>query len=96
MRIVKLLVAGAAIGMIAAAFRDWETGGWLQPAGLTTEPEVDEEEPVLGYDGMDQETLIDWLSEAELDPDTLERVRLYELAHRNRGPVLAAVDDLIG
>lgn len=94
---LKLMMAGAAIGAIALSFRDFRNGGWLAPA-LPGRAPVDldtETEPVLGYDGMDQETLIDWLAEANLDPATLSRIRNYEQANRNREPVLAATEDLM-
>ena len=55
-----------------------------------------EEEPVLGYDGMDRDTLIGWLREAELEPGVLRDVQRYERAHLRRQPVLDALDDLLG
>lgn len=95
MNLIKLLLGGMAIAAIAAAFRDFQTGGWLGPA-LPRGPEVDTyEEPVLGYDGMDQETAIDWLGDARLDRTTLQRIRAYEQANRNRAPVVAALEDMI-
>lgn len=97
MNALKLMVAGAAVGAIALSFRDFRNGGWLAPAlpggsGIDVDTET---EPVLGYDGMDQETLIDWLAEADLDAETLSRIRNYEQANRNREPVLAATEDLM-
>ena len=53
------------------------------------------EEPVLGYDGMDRDTLIDWLSEADLDHESLTRIREYETANRGRESVLEAVANLL-
>ncbi len=89
----RLLIAAAAAGLILAAFRDFENGGWLTPG---QSPMLqDETEPVLGYDGMDQETIIEWLAEADLDVATLERMQRYESSHRERGPVLSAIDDLL-
>lgn len=95
MNLLKLLVGGAAVAAIAASFRDFRNGGWLSPALPPAPPTDMEVEPVLGYDGMDQETLIDWLTDADLDRDTLARVRAYERVHRNREPVLAATEDLM-
>jgi hypothetical protein len=98
MNTLKLLLAGAAAGVILAAFRDFENAAWLAPS-LPNAPApapADEHEPVLGYDGMDVDTLMDWLPEAQLDRSTLRRIRAYESAHRARRPVLSAVDDLIG
>lgn len=98
MRTLKWLVAGAAVAVIAAAFRDFERGGWLSPATPVRQRLAGEEqeEPVLGYDGMDQETLIDWLSEADLDEDTLLDIADYESRNRSRQPVISAVEDLLG
>lgn len=95
MYLIKLLVGGAAVAAIAAAFRDFRNGVWLSPAVPSAPPPDLEVEPVLGYDGMDQETLIDWLTDADLDRETLARVRAYERMHRNREPVLAAAEDMM-
>ena len=108
MNTFKLLVGAAAAGAIALAFRDFEGGGWLQPAlpgggrwpggGDLLLEEDDEdllEEPVLGYDGMDRDTLIDWLDDADLDEAALLRIRRYEAATQDREPVLDKVDDLL-
>lgn len=96
MNLFKLLVAGAAIGVILSAFRDFEQQSWLSPAGLRTAggDELDEE-PVLGYDGMDVDTLLDWLEQAGLDRSRLEAMRAYEQAGQGREAVLRAIDDLI-
>lgn len=107
MNTFKLLVGAAAAGAIALAFRDFESGGWLQPAlpgggwaarDLLLEEDEDEElleEPVLGYDGMDRDTLVEWLDDADLDEAALLRIRRYEAATQDREPVLDKVDDLL-
>jgi hypothetical protein len=107
MNTFKLLVGAAAVGAIALAFRDFESGGWLQPAlpgggwddagDLLLEEDEEDllEEPILGYDGMDRDTLVDWLDDADLDEATLLRVRRYEVATANREPVLDRIDDLL-
>lgn len=97
MKRTHLLLAGFVLGIIAVAFRDFERGEWLSPPlpGRTDAPEEDEE-PVLGYDGMDQETILDWLDEAGLDAETIERIIGYEEANLRREPVLAALGDLLG
>lgn len=94
MNLIKMLVGGAAVAAIVAAFRDFENRAWLEPA-LPRSPGDTITEPILGYDGMDQETVIDWLGDADLDRATLTRIRSYERANRNREPVLAAVEDLL-
>jgi hypothetical protein len=106
MRFLKVLVGAAAVGAIALAFRDFANERWLQPAlpggergeggedGLLDEAEATEE-PVLGYDGMDRDTLVAWLDDADLDEATLLRIRRYEHATQNREPVLDKVDDLL-
>jgi hypothetical protein len=99
MRFLKLLVGALAVGAIAVAFRDLRTGRWLKPQLPGEEEEeaaAEREEPVLGYDGMDRDTLVDWLRDAALDEETLVRIRRYEAANQNREPVLAAVADLLG
>ncbi|HEU0055491.1 MAG TPA: hypothetical protein VFQ39_20025, partial [Longimicrobium sp.] len=103
MRLLKVLLGVAAVGAIAAAFRDWDRGGWLRPAlpgadddgALDLYEEEEDEEPVLGYDGMDRDTLVAWLDDANLDEETLLRIRRYEEEHEGREPVLSAVDDLL-
>lgn len=96
MNLLKMLVAGAAAGVILVAFRDFENQRWMLPTTRGDEGLLDdEEEPVLGYDGMDQETLIDWLGNAGLDRSSLLRARRYETANRRREPVLAAIGDLL-
>jgi hypothetical protein len=103
---LKALLAGAAVGVILIAFRDFENERWLAPAGAgggagtegaagTEEEEEVEEEPLLGYDGMDEETLILWLSDARLDRRTLTRIRRYEEENLAREAVLEAVDGLL-
>ena len=93
MNLLKLLVAGAAIGVIVIAFRDADQGRWIAPPLRLTggEEDLDETEPILGYDGMDVDTLIDWLDSAAPDRATLERMRDYEAAHLAREGVLSAI-----
>jgi hypothetical protein len=99
-RLLKVMLGVAAVGVVAIAFRDSARGRWLRPAlpGGDDDGDVliaDGEEPVLGYDGMDRDTLLDWLSDADLDRDTLLRIRAYETANMGRDAVLDAVDDLL-
>jgi hypothetical protein len=89
------------------ALRDYRNGGWLRPAvpggyrlddgDLLLEDDDEElmEEPVLGYDGMDRDTLVDWLDDADLDESALLRIRRYEESAANRDPVLDKIDDLL-
>ena len=96
MNLLKLLVAGAAIGVIAIAFRDSDEGRWIAPPLRLRgegEEDQDEAEPVLGYDGMDVDTLIGWMDGAAPDRVTLERMRAYEAAHLAREGVLTAIAD---
>jgi hypothetical protein len=96
MKILKLLLGGAAAAVILQAFRDETTGGWLPPGGPTAPRFPEDEEPVLGYDGMDRDTVIDWLRDAKLDQETLFRVHEYEATHQRREAVLGAISDLMG
>jgi hypothetical protein len=80
----------------------WDTGqgaGGAATAGEEEYGEEDfipgEEEPVLGYDGMDRDTLNGWLRSADLDADTLRAIRTYEASHLARQPVLDTVDELL-
>ena len=96
MKTLKLLLAGLVVGVAIVALRDRDGASLLAPAGRRSGPaEADGEEPVLGYDGMDQETLLDWLSSASLDRETLERIHAYEQATRGREEVLLAVGDMV-
>lgn len=103
MKLLKTLLAGAALGTIVIAFRDLRQGTWLRPALAgnsgpthpTDQAEDEDTEPVLGYDGMDRDTLMMWLRDAELDGDTLRRMRRYEAAHQARQPVLDTIRDLL-
>jgi hypothetical protein len=105
MRLGRILLGAAAITAIVFAFRDVRGGRWLLPAlpGHDEDEELDElldeeeladdEEPVLGYDGMDRDTVVEWLHEATLDEATLMRMERYERTHHNREAVLDAITD---
>ena len=107
MRMLKVLLGLAAVGAVALAFRDFERGQWLRPAlpgggrdrdwggGGGADYGDDDEEPVLGYDGMDRDTLLDWLEDADLDEAALRRIERYERANLDRQPVLDAVANLL-
>lgn len=96
MNLLKTLLAAAAMATIVLTFRDWERGEWLFPGGPEEMDEDEETEPVLGYDGMDRDTLITWLREARLDNDVLERVQRYERRNERRAVVLETVEELLG
>ncbi len=99
MNLLRLLLGGAAVATILVAFRDFQNDTWL-PAGGRGGPSipegVEDEEPILGYDGMDRDTLIQWIRDARLDEDTLIRIHEYEAAHQARERVLQAVAELLG
>lgn len=92
MKLLRLLAAGIAVGVIVIAFRDVEQGS---VAGTRRRGEEDqgEAEPFLGYDGMDVDTLLDWLEQSAPDAAMLVRMREYETAHLGRDAVLRAVED---
>lgn len=96
MKTLKWLLAGIVIGAICLAFRDLKTGEWLRPPIPDRHLSPDPEEPVLGYDGMDQETLIDWLFTAQLDGESIERIRRFEEVNLGRERVLEVLDELPG
>jgi hypothetical protein len=98
---LKVLIGVAAVGVVAAAFRDTTRRRWLRPAVPFGEDDEGGDfmpggqEPVLGYDGMDRDTLLDWLRDADLDRGTLLRIQAYESANLARGPILDAVEDML-
>jgi hypothetical protein len=92
MRIPKLVVAGALLGATVGLLRVYLrhlSEAPLQAGGTAI---LDEHEPVLGYDGMDVDTLLTWLADAGLDRETLSRMRDYEAQHLGREAVLAELD----
>ncbi|HEX2093511.1 MAG TPA: hypothetical protein VHG28_13985 [Longimicrobiaceae bacterium] len=98
MNILKLLLGGAAVATILVAFRDFDSGGWLLPGGEPGEGPAgvaEDEEPVLGYDGMDRDAVIDWLREARPNEDTLLRIHEYEVTHKGRALVLETISDML-
>ncbi len=96
MKTLKWLLAGTLVGVIAVAFRDFEHGTWLKPQLFGGDEPIGPEEPILGYDGMDQETLLDWLSSADLQPDDLEHMLAYEENNLDRAPVIELIEELLG
>jgi hypothetical protein len=80
--------AGLAVGVLGGLLRRFRPQAAEEGDTFT--------EPVLGYDGMDQETVIDWLERAGLDGETLRTVEIYERANRRREPVLETLQDLLG
>jgi hypothetical protein len=97
MKALRLLAGVVAVGAAVAVLRELAARGVLPGRRAAEEalPEAGGEEPVLGYDGMDRDTLIDWLSDADLDRETLLRIRGYEEANRGREPVLETVATLL-
>ena len=96
MKTLKILLAGTLIGIVVVAFRDFERGIWLKPELAGGHEPIGSEEPVLGYDGMDQETLLDWLASADMDPDALEHMLVYEEANLHRTPIIDLIGELLG
>ena len=94
MRALRLLVGLGLVGGAVVALRQVIARAGAAPARPGA-VEPGGEEPVLGYDGMDRDTLIDWLSDADLDREALLRVRAYEEANRARESVLEAVAALL-
>jgi hypothetical protein len=97
MNVFKLLAAGAALGVILTTFRD-ERGEWIVPGGDLLRPRgaTDDDgdaEPVLGYDGMDDGAVLEWLDRSDTDRRTLLNMIRYEAGHRGRQEVLAAIVD---
>ncbi|MBW3628998.1 MAG: hypothetical protein KY464_06835 [Gemmatimonadetes bacterium] len=97
MKLLKLLAVGAAVGVIVIAFRDLDQGRStaraLPGGGSLDDDDVDETEPMLGYDGMDVGALLDWFDQTAPDRALLERIRRYEMTHLAREAVLGALDD---
>lgn len=82
--------ANAEIGGEAAASR--RHAGL--PPRLQREPEhragepTPGREPVLGYDGMDLDTVLAWIEEADPGPEQLFTLLEYERTHRDREAVV--------
>ncbi|HET9983934.1 MAG TPA: hypothetical protein VFQ38_10120 [Longimicrobiales bacterium] len=86
---------GAEAGGEAAASR--------RPAGLPPELEARPEhqsgvptpgaEPILGYDGMATDDLVEWIYDADPDPATLRAIYEYERENERREAVLDEVED---
>lgn len=84
------LLAGVVYGLARR-----EDAGRRRRTALRTQTE-DQQEPILGYDGMDQETLLEWLDDAELDGDQIEQIIRYEERHARREPILTNLHERIG
>jgi hypothetical protein len=95
MKTLQWILAGIVIGVVAVAFREFDLRRWLAPISPTGTIPPDGREPVLGYDGMDQETLLEWLPEADLDADVLNDMIRYEEANLGREPVLEALEEML-
>lgn len=91
MNVFRTLLGGLAGGAAGVAVRAILRGGKQDPRPSTG---ADDVEPVLGYDGMDRDTLLDWLDRAELDADTVGRIRRYETERENRAPILARLNEM--
>src|SRR5690554_1095191 len=44
-------------------------------------------EPILGYDGLDVDGVIEWIRDADPDLRTLEEILRYETEHRDRDSI---------
>lgn len=52
-------------------------------------------EPMLGYDGLATEDILDWIRDADPDLEQLRAIHDYEAAHRERAPVLRECQERI-
>jgi hypothetical protein len=98
-RLIKLLLAAATVsGLVYLALRQREVAaGTALARNRMDEPLPEREpEPVLGYDGMDLQTVTEWLERAELDELSLRSIRAYEQRHRARETVLGVIDEKLG
>ena len=93
MRLLKMLLAGAAVGVIVIAFRDFDQGRWIAPPLGVGGEDQDEAEPILGYDGMDVDAILDWFDQTGPDQATLLRMRDYEAQHLAREAVIGAIGE---
>jgi hypothetical protein len=81
-------------GAGSRGFRGADAGRGAATGAIGEYADTDEE-PVLGYDGMDRDSLIEWLHDSALDEETLLHIERYERSKENREPVLDAVGDLL-
>jgi hypothetical protein len=90
MKLFRLLVLAA--GAVVLYRKLAGTDEAAEQADLYLE---DGAEPVLGYDGMDLQTVVPWLESANLDRSTLLRIRAYETRNEAREAVLDTLDSLL-
>lgn len=87
--------ANAEIGGEAAASR--RHAGL--PPQLRREPEhragepTPGREPILGYDGMDLDTVLGWIEDVDPEPNRLRALLAYERTHRDREAVVKECRD---
>jgi hypothetical protein len=96
MKILQWIVAGVLLGVIVSRLRRFVEEGAFAPVKAPEALEAGGAEPVLGYDGMDQETLLEWLPAAKLDSETVEDILRYEEANLCREPVVAVLEEMLG
>lgn len=87
--------ANAEIGGEAAASR--RVAGL--PPELADDPDhrpgvaTPDEEPFLGYDGLDLDRVLDWIRDADPDPDQLRAILAYEGRHLGREAIVEECRD---
>lgn len=59
-----------------------------QPGMVSPDPE-----PILGFDGMTVDDVLDWIRDADPDPALLRRILGYERGHRRRDPIIRECRD---
>ncbi len=92
---IKRLLVGGLVGGVTAVAARLAMRTATGETGLERETDPGDSEPVLGYDGMDRDVLIDWLERAKPDTDTLRRIDAYERMHHGREAVLEKVSELM-
>jgi hypothetical protein len=90
MKLMRLLLLAAGGAYLYRRMTGREEGGDTAIAHR-----YDGAEPVLGYDGMDLQTVVPWLESANLDRGTLLRIRAYETRNQARDAVLDTLDSLL-
>lgn len=87
--------ANAEIGGEAAASRrfaglppDLADDPERQPGKVSPDPE-----PVLGFDGMSVDDVLDWIRDADPEPAVIRRILGYERGNRARDPIIRECRD---
>ena len=90
--VARPVVDAATTATSSTASTNGEAMHWSADESPSTAPAGDAGLPISDYDGLSATQIIDRLD--GLSRGALERIRVYELAHRARRTILATIDQL--